>query len=167
MHCLLPVNTTGAYSLQCTDASFSPQSCLPRRHKPFTLRSHSELLMLEGLTIFRRFFSWRDQVEEWCCNKAGMKVLRTEPGMAMVSILERRIGIVFDWLRDQTAGYGSDQFISAGVGLRYRVNEKLMAGWAWFTLLRKIGKTNRKKRLNISGWGSAIIWRTICFFPFR
>jgi hypothetical protein len=53
------------------------------------------------------------------------------------------IGIVFDYLRDQAAGYETVHFISSGVGLRYRINEKLITGWELgLPVSGKIGKTN-------------------------
>jgi hypothetical protein len=56
------------------------------------------------------------------------------------------IGIGFNYLNDQATGYGSIPFISATIGLRFRVSERLTTGWAFgLPFLGYSGKTYPEK----------------------
>jgi len=56
------------------------------------------------------------------------------------------MGIHFGYLRDQAAGYQGIVFGSSGIGIRYHVSEKLIAGWELgLPVFGKAGKINPER----------------------
>jgi len=143
------LNTTGAYSLRFTDAfscSDNPACLGGIRHLLCGVLAGNQW-MLEGLNNYAFAASFP-------LGSAGMGLVLQQSGDEAFkeqslelaygrNLGKLDIGIVFDFLRDQAAGYESAPFISSGIGLRYRVNEKLMVGWELgIPVSGKIGDTN-------------------------
>ncbi len=146
------LNTTGTYSLRYTNAfSFSGNpACLGGiNHWLFGVLTGNYWL-LEGLNhyAFAASFPLAGSGGGMIFQQSGDELFKEQSleGAYGKQLGKIDIGIVFDWLRDQAAGYGSVHFFSAGVGLRYRVNEKLIVGWAFgLPFSGNSGKTNSEK----------------------
>ena len=145
-------NTTGAYSLRFADAfSFSDNpACLGGINQLLCGALAANHWMLEGLnnSAFAASFPLAGSGGGVMMQQNGDEAFKEQSlELAFGKHLGKMdIGMVFDWLRDQAAGYGSAQFISAGIGLRYRVNEKFMTGWTFgLPFSGKSGKTNEEK----------------------
>jgi hypothetical protein len=142
-------NTSGAYSLQYADAF----SCISN---PASLGGINHLLcgalaenkwMLEGLNNYALALSFP-------LGLGGVGIVLQQNGDEVFkeqalelaygkNLGKLDIGIAFDYFRDQAAGYESVHFISSGIALRYRVNEKLITGWELgLPVSGKVGKTN-------------------------
>ena len=145
-------NSTGAYSLQFTDAFSTvsnPASLGSIQHFSCGVLAENKW-MLEGLNNYSFASSFpiggdgfgivlqqngNDEFKEQDLELAYGKNLG-----------KLDLGIAFNYLRDQTEGYGSTQFISSGLGLRYRISKKLMTGWdLGIAVSGKAGKTNPER----------------------
>jgi hypothetical protein len=142
-------STTGAYSLRYTDAfscTANPASLGGISHILFGVLAENKW-MLEGLNnyAFAVSFPLGARGTGIVLRQNGDEAFK-ERGLELnygKNLGRLDIGIVFDYLRDQAAGYEPVHFISSGIGLRYRLNEKLATGWELgFPVSGKIGKTN-------------------------
>lgn len=145
-------NSSGAYSLRYTNAF----SCTAN---PSSLGDINRLLfgayaenkwMLEGLNnyTFAASLPLNTGGAGMVLQQSGDEEFR-EQGLELAygkNLGKLDIGIDFNYLRVHAAGYGSVQFIFSGIGLRYRVNEKLISGWELgIPVSGKAGKTNPER----------------------
>lgn len=145
-------NSGAAYSLKYTNAfSFSDNpACLGGINHLFCGVLTTNYWMLEGLNgyAFAASFPLAGSGGGLVLQQSGDEAFKTQSlELAYGKHLGRvDMGMTFNYLRDQASGYESAQFLSAGVGLRYRVNEKLLAGWMFgFPFVGESGKTIQEK----------------------
>lgn len=148
----LGINSSGAYNLLYADAlSFAINPASLGTVKQFYCGSLIEnKWMLEGLNEYTIAASF-----PFGAGGAGMLIHQSgdeafhETGFKLAygkNLGKPDIGIVFDYLRDRVAGYGSAQFISLGIALRYRVTEKFTGGWELgLPVFANAGKTSPEK----------------------
>lgn len=146
------LHTTGAYSLRYTNAfSFSDNpACLGTVNHWLFGALTANYWLLEGLNhyAFAASFPMAGSGAGMIFQQSGDELFKEQglEGAYGKHLGKTDIGMVFDYLRDQAAGYGSVQFFSAGLGLRYRVTEKLLAGWAFgLPFSGNSGKPNSEK----------------------
>lgn len=145
-------NSTGAYSLQFTDAfsTVSNPACLGGIHHFSCGVLAENKWMLAGLNncSFATSFPIGRDGFGVALQQNGDDEFK-EQGLELAygkNLGKLDLGIAFNYLRDQAEGYGSAQFISTSLGLRYRVNKKLITGWdLGLDVSGKAGKTNPER----------------------
>jgi hypothetical protein len=78
------------------------------------------------------------------------------------------LGIRFNYLRAEAAGYSATGFGSSGIGLLFQVSEKLVTGWELgLPVFGRAGKTNPEKSPSYFRMGFGYEWRTDVYLAFR
>jgi hypothetical protein len=78
------------------------------------------------------------------------------------------MGIRFGYIRDQAAGYRGVGFGSSGIGIRFHVTEKLIAGWELgLPVFGRIGKTNPERGPLYFRMGFGYEWRADLFLAIQ